>query len=120
MAWSPQTQVHSGSGLGAKQELFAWAMGELLHYAYLRGYRCRLGDFDRPDKQGHMPNSLHYERLAGDVNVFYKGKYLSNYDLGPAVWDDLGTFWEGLHPLCTWGGRFGDFNHFSVTHRGRK
>jgi hypothetical protein len=26
----------------------------------------------------------------------------------------LGEFWEGLHPLCRWGGRFNDGNHYSI------
>jgi hypothetical protein len=112
--------VVATSSLGKKQELFAWAMGKLLCYVYERGYRARLGDFHRPDKQGHMPGSLHYEKLAGDVNVFFEGKWLDSYDAGPLVWDDLGWYWKQLHPLCTWGGDFGDFNHFSVTNGGKK
>ncbi len=112
--------VNESSSMGEKQELFGFCVGQLLAYAYLRGYRCRLGDFHRPDKKGHMSRSLHYIKLAGDINIFVLGKWLKKYSDNPGVWDDLGTFWEGLHPLCAWGGRFDDFNHFSITHRGRK
>ena len=32
----------------------------------------------------------------------------------------FGEFWEQLHPLCRWGGRFDDGNHYSIEHEGVK
>lgn len=107
-----------------KQNLFALLVGILILYAALRGYRLSLAEGYDDDFQGHMAHSLHYERLAQDLNLFAPdgadGKYVENGD-HPA-WVDLGQFWEGLHPLCRWGGRFGsvDSNHISLAHNGRK
>lgn len=61
-------------------------------------------------------NSLHKDKLAKDVILFKNGK---------PRWDtesyrELGEWWEGLHELTAWGGRFNDGGHFSVTHGGRK
>jgi hypothetical protein len=61
-------------------------------------------------------HSNHSIRLAQDLNLFRNGVYLS------ATEDHrkLGEFWESLHPLCCWGGRFGDGGHYSIEHEGRK
>ena len=32
----------------------------------------------------------------------------------------LDRYWETLHPLACWGGRFGDGNHYSFKHKGIK
>ena len=68
----------------------------------------------------HMPASLHYTRLAIDLNLFVKGEYIT--DGSHFAWIDLGTYWENLDQACSWGGRFrgGDANHLSVTFGGRK
>lgn len=64
----------------------------------------------------HMKNSLHYDGLAIDIDLFKEEVYLKQTS------DHLlyGIFWEGLHPLCCWGGRFKDGNHYSVTYLGKK
>lgn len=114
--------------LRQKQSLFARCLGELLQYATHRSYELTLGeahvDTPRKTRAGrtvddgvHMTNSLHYSRLAVDVNLFIDGKYIS--DGQHEAWTELGTLWEQLHHLCRWGGRFNDANHFSVTHGGR-
>lgn len=64
-----------------------------------------------------MRKSLHYIRLAQDLNLFVDGKYISDGD-HPA-WKAIGEKWESLHPLARWGGRFQDANHVSLTHEGR-
>jgi hypothetical protein len=33
---------------------------------------------------------------------------------------ELGEWWEQQGPGCCWGGRFGDGNHYSLTHDGVK
>jgi hypothetical protein len=51
--------------------------------------------------------SFHYMRLAIDLNLFWKGTYLTE----TADYEVLGEYWESLGG--TWGGRFDDGNHFS-------
>ena len=61
--------------------------------------------------------SLHRIRLAGDYGLFtLTGEYLVLND----EYQQLGSYFESLHPLAYWGGRFGDGNHLSVRHQGRK
>ena len=119
-------KVHPRSSLSDKQRLFMWAMSELLRYIYDQGHTVTAGDFARKDNRGHMPGSMHYDRLAADLNVFIftvegAWEYLESYDEAPEVWDRLGTYWKAIHPLCRWGGDFAsrDLNHFSVTAWGR-
>lgn len=63
-------------------------------------------------------NSLHIDGLALDVNLFSAGTYQA--DGASPAWVAAGKLWESLHPLCRWGGRFGDGNHLSMEFEGRK
>ena len=63
-------------------------------------------------------------KLAIDLDLFKDGE---GFEMGCKVYltktEDhrkLGEFWESLHPLCRWGGRFGDGNHYSLEHGGVK
>ena len=98
--------------LRQKQSLFAKKLALLLMYAYEIGYEVTLGDAYAHD--GHMENSLHYERLAIDLNLFRNGRYLTKTE----HYESLGLFWESIGG--SWGGRFDDGNHFSLAHGGRK
>jgi len=99
--------------LSEKQSLFASMVGKLLRFVdVLPGYRVTLGDAYA--KSGHRKNSLHYSRLAIDLNLFINGQYKT--DTGSYL--PLGLFWEDLGGA--WGGRFKDGNHFSLAHQGRK
>ena len=60
--------------------------------------------------------SLHELGLAADVNLYRNGKWLSSTEDHRAV----GEYWESLGPDHRWGGRFGDGNHYSIEHGGRK
>ncbi len=100
--------------LGAKQELFAELFAEHITWLYSEGYRVRLGDVFAHD--GHRDNSCHYLKLAGDVNLFLDGKYLTETE----DHRESGEKWESRHELCRWGGRFDDGNHYSLEHEGRK
>ena len=61
--------------------------------------------------------SLHRIRLAGDYGLFTPaGAYLTR----SSEYQELGDYWESLHEICSWGGRFGDGNHLSLRHQGRK
>ena len=101
------------------QSILVRCLGHLYTYADRQGYELTLADGLRSDRKGHMTNSLHYIALAQDVNLFIRGEWIK--DGGDPVWTELGTYWERLHPLCRWGGRFPsvDSNHFSVTYDGR-
>jgi hypothetical protein len=76
------------------------------------GYEPMIGR----DGLKHKVLSLHYEGLAVDIDLTFNNRYLDKSD------DHLmfGIFWEGLDPLCCWGGRWKDGNHYSVTYQGRK
>ena len=111
------------------QSLLVRCLGRLIAYAYERGYELTLGEAyvqtPRKTRDGafvedgvHMPSSLHYTRLAIDLNLFIRGEYIT--DGQSFGWVDLGNFWENLDPACSWGGRFHDANHLSVTFGGRK
>ena len=111
------------------QSLLVRSLADLIRYAYQRGYELTLGEAyvqsPRKTRDGafvqdgvHMPSSLHYNRLAIDLNLFVRGEFITNGD--NFAWLDLGNFWEQLDPACTWGGRWSDSNHFSVTFGGRK
>lgn len=124
------TKIVYHSSLGDKQRLFMWCMGQLINYAYDQDLNQDLaftaGDFARKDGRGHMTGSMHYDRLAADLNVFMLAingtwEYLESYDQAPRIWDRLGAYWKSLHPLCRWGGDFEsrDLNHFSITAWGR-
>ena len=64
----------------------------------------------------HCKNSLHWEGLAVDIDLFKGKTYLiSTEDHRP-----FGEFWESLDPDCAWGGRFLDGNHYSIKYWGRK
>lgn len=60
--------------------------------------------------------SVHGLSLAVDLNLFRAGKFLAN----SKDHEPLGVYWESLHPDCRWGGRWGDGNHYSIQHEGRK
>jgi len=100
--------------LGQKQRLFSRLVAQLILFMYENGYEVSLGDAKATT--GHCPGSNHYIQLAIDLNLFRDGVYLTKTD------DHLfaGEHWESLHPLCRWGGRFGDGNHYSMEHKGRK
>ena len=110
--------------LGAKQQLFARCFARLLLHAEILGYQVRIGEVERSRKQAEanaksgkgISNSLHVSRLAADIHLFKDGKYLTKTEDHRV----LGEYWESLHPLCSWGGDFGDGNHYSMRHGGRR
>ena len=96
--------------LGQKQRKFSLMVAKLIIFAYDHGYEITLGDAWARD--GHMKDSLHYKRLAIDLNLFKDGVYLTKTE----DHKDLGTYWESLGG--SWGGRFNDGNHYSLSHGG--
>jgi len=79
----------------------------LVLFAYEQGYEITYGDAAARD--GHKSGSFHYKKLAIDLNLFKNGRYLTS----TKSHEPLGIFWESLDPECTWGGRWGDGNHYS-------
>ena len=107
-----------------KQKRFPLLVAKLIVKADELGYQVTFGEAWRPPevaaiyaKEGRgISNSLHWDRLAIDLNLFKGGKWLRHTeDHRP-----LGEYWETLGEGCTWGGRFGDGNHYAITHQGRK
>lgn len=110
--------------LGQRQELLARLLPRLIDAMFAAGYAVRLGEAHRPPetaaayaKAGKgITNSLHCDKLAVDLHLFRDGAYLSS----GAEHRPFGELWESLDPMCRWGGRFNDSNHYSVTWQGRK
>lgn len=113
--------------LGNKQRLFTRLMAQFVLWAYENGYELTVGDAYR-DPRSHgewgtrkagtygRKKSNHKQRLAMDFNLFINGEYQTT----TAAYSELGNYWESLHELCSWGGRFSDGNHFSLLHDGRR
>lgn len=116
------TIIKPASQLKQDQWAFAEGIGKLLTFVRINnwavlGYqqiKVRLGDFNRPDKHGHMNNSRHYEMCAGDIILDVNGEYIT--DSHHPVYVEMGRFWESLDKRFRWGGRFRevDGNHFSI------
>jgi len=110
--------------LREKQSTFVSLVAQLILEANRRGYELTFAEAYRPPEQAALmakqgkgiKKSLHIDRLAIDLNLFKNGKFLSSSD----DHEELGNYWESLHPLTRWGGRFGDGNHYSLEHEGRK
>jgi hypothetical protein len=110
--------------LREKQSLHVCLVAKLIEYATQRGYELTWGEAWRTPEQAVLNartgkgirNSLHGDRLAVDLNLFRDGVFLSSSD----AHRPLGEYWETLHSLARWGGRFGDGNHYSIEHEGRK
>lgn len=108
--------------LGQQQRLFAKLVAQLIQKIYAEGYEVTLDWCYRPPEVAAYYNakgigvrsSLHTQHLAIDLNLFKDGNYLKEtHDHLP-----FGDWWEELHPLCRWGGHFGDGNHYSMTFGG--
>lgn len=105
-----------------KQKRFAAMAAELIRKANQMGFGVTLGEAWRTPEQAKLnaqkktgiKNSLHCDRLAIDINLFADDVYLTNSE----SYQQLGEYWESIGG--TWGGRFGDGNHFSLEHNGRK
>ena len=92
--------------LRQRQSKFAHMVALLILHAEQLGYEVTLGDAYATT--GHSKNSLHYVRLAIDLNLFKDGRYLTTTESHTP----LGEYWESING--TWGGRFNDGNHYSL------
>lgn len=130
--------------LGQKQELFSRLLGNLLNEAHELGYDVRMGEVLRFEQQARW-NSEHCRKCKQTkAHTNHRGRHdfraigildsLHRYKLavdlilcsdGRPLWDTdsylaLGEWWEGLHELTAWGGRFNDAGHFSIRHGGKR
>lgn len=99
------------------QSAFASDIVRLLSFAASKGYEFTFGEFERPLEMQKLHvaagrsktmNSRHLYRCAADIYFFKNGEL--TYDI-----QELGDFWESLHPLNEWGGNwksFKDTPHF--------
>lgn len=113
--------------LREKQSIFANLVAKLIFQAQDMGYQVTLGEALRsPEEAARLAklgkgtkNSLHIQKLAIDLNLFKDGEYLDSTE----DHQRLGEWWEGqsfADIKCAWGGRFGDGNHYSIEHAGKK
>lgn len=136
------------STLGEMQRRFPVMLAALIQWAYEKGYQLSFGEAYRTDEQSEINalgpalrvrladliatqfaelaakirnntgsgirTSLHGDRLAVDLNLYIDGHYQETTE----AYRPLGEKWESLGG--TWGGRFGDGNHFSLAFDGRK
>lgn len=95
------------------QSIFVGNIGKLIEWVYQQGYELTFGESYNAQGAGHMKNSLHYQRLAQDFNLFIDGEYRTDTE----SYKRLGEVWKALHPDNRWGGDFrsGDGNHFSMS-----
>lgn len=99
--------------LGEKQRKFTRMVADLIVFAYANGYELTFGDAYRDPKAPYgNKKSLHQKRLAIDFNLFRNGVYLTHTE----DHSQLGEYWESIGG--SWGGRFGDGNHYSLEHEG--
>ncbi len=113
--------------LAQKQQAFAQLVVGLIRHAALLGHAVTLGEAWRsPEEAARLARagkgikrSLHCDRLAVDLNLFVHGQYQPSTE----AHRPLGEWWEAQSTpglVCAWGGRFGDGNHYSIEHEGRK
>lgn len=108
------------SSLGTKQRDFTLMVASLITWAYEQGFELTFGEAYRTPEQAALNakegrgivNSLHTLRLAIDLNLFIDGVYQTQSE----AYRPLGLQWEQMGG--SWGGRFGDGNHFSLAHGG--
>ena len=105
--------------LSEKQQQFTAMLGKLIVFATEQGLGLTLGrgwvsTVENARVGGHK-NSLHLRKLAQDFNLFdAEGRYLTRTE-DHAV---LGEYWKSIGG--TWGGDFGDGNHYSLEHEGMR
>ena len=126
--------------LGARQEAFSRLIPKLYAKAFELGFEIRTGSaFRDPRLHGHKgyPDlmtwldleypeiaklaiesgyraygsrvSLHKDKCAIDLNLRDPDKGMVYSTEGHR---ELGEWWEQQHPMCRWGGRFNDGNHY--------
>jgi len=110
-----------------KQKAFPLLLATFYTRLSALGYEFTLGDSYRDPALARyyadlgigIKNSNHCLRLAQDINLFKNGVFLVN----DRDYKEAGLLWESLSTsniTCSWGGHFGDGDHFSIVHNGVK
>jgi len=111
--------------LSKKQRVFTRCVGEIIDFAYSKGYELTFGDAYRDErvhgkwgekKSYSAGKSCHKVRLAVDFNLFVNDQWIS--DGSHPAWKVIGDYWENLNNDAKHGGIFGDSNHFSFEYNG--
>lgn len=112
--------------LREKQVRFAKWLPRLIDKAFELGYEVTGGEWLRLKSQAQanaasgagISNSLHLDKLAIDLNLFKDGRYITDGE----GHRELGAWWKSQGEDHAWGGDFPkkDFNHYSISHAGRK
>ena len=105
-----------------RQCQFAAMVPRLIDHARALGFRVKLGEAYRsPEEAARLAalrkgirKSLHTDALAIDLHLFIGETYCARTE----DHRDLGEWWESQGG--SWGGRFGDGNHYSLEWEGRK
>jgi hypothetical protein len=113
--------------LSDRQRKFMQLLTQLLQFIHENGYGVTIGDGYRDSRVFGMvgtmkgygsPNSNHKLRLAIDLNLFKKTPNGWEYCVATEDHRECGEFWESIGG--SWGGRWGDGNHYSLEWKGRK
>ena len=98
-----------------KEQKFSHMLALLILHAEQLGYKVTMGYVYRcEDCTEKKTDSLHKKHLAADLNLFNDDVYLTKTQDHKL----LGKYWESIGG--TWGGRWGDGNHYSLEHEGMK
>jgi hypothetical protein len=97
--------------LRQKQSKFAEMFAMLILFARWEGYEITIGEVHRHKDATHgHKKSLHKLKLAGDLHLYKNGKYQRS----TKAHKKLGAVWESMGG--SWGGHWGDGNHYSLAH----
>jgi hypothetical protein len=110
--------------LGQKQRAFSKCIAKLILEAERLGYGVTFGEAWRTPEMAAIyaargdgiKDSVHTIRLAVDFNLFLGTVWLKNTEDHAK----LGAYWKTLDPDARWGGDWGDGNHYSFEHNGKK
>jgi len=108
--------------LAAKQRLFSRLLPRLLDKIHGAGFECALAEgyvglsVGPEETSPHLRSGGHFKKIAQDLDLFrFNMETLAfDYVTDTETHRPFGEFWESLHELCRWGGRFNDGNHYSI------
>jgi hypothetical protein len=103
--------------LGETQREFSQLVALLILKAGQWGFGVSLGEAYRSKEEAErlgFAKSNHCLRLAIDLHLFIDGVWQEKTEDHA----ELGEWWEQQDPRCSWGGHFGDGNHYSFEWRG--
>lgn len=119
--------------LGQKRRLFTRLLPGLIEEMRRRGYEVSLSEgyvgdsIDRPDEDSpHRRDGGHFKGIALDLNL-HQCRCVPAHDqecprpaylVTTEAHQPFGLYWKTLHPLCRWGGDFGDGNHYALEDQG--